>query len=65
MLGEHGPWAYFDHKDMLVPESDYGYNPITFEKQELIDELNKQVELIEFLEPKCVEDDEDGNKKTK
>ena len=52
------PWTYFDHRGLFNPETDLGYDAEKFEPSVFIKELNKQIEMIEYLEPKAEEEEE-------
>ena len=50
MIGQGGAWEYYEQKSLFIPEKDYGYNPQTMDASVYIEELNKQIDLIKFLE---------------
>ena len=58
LLGDYKAWSYFDHRRLFNSETDLGYNAEKFEKSIFIAELNKQIEMIEYLEPKAEEEEE-------
>ena len=58
-LEKNGAWNFFPYKTLFKPEEDFGFDPFAFNNVVFIDELNKQIDLVEFLEPKVVEDDKD------
>lgn len=58
LLGDYKAWSYFDHRGLFNPETDLGYDASNFEKSVFIDELNKQIEMIEYLGPKTAEEEE-------
>ena len=60
LFANFGPWDFFSYKGMFDADKDYGYDPINFKGEDFLKELNKQIQLIEFLSPKVLEDDEDG-----
>ena len=47
---EHGPWRFFDHQRLVDKKTDLGYEPEKYKHQQLVDEINKQIEFIKYLE---------------
>lgn len=58
LFGQGGAWSYFNHSRLFLDKEKLGYDPFSFTAKDFIDELNKQIDLIEFLEPKLVGDDD-------